>query len=312
MPTGLKRLMHQYASLLRDTDRAIGPLLETIRIDDLIKHNAGYKPYATDRQKYFVELEKGRFVTAVDWIEQCRCRGTVCDLGCFIPYLPVALSLLGYRVKIVDKYSLYGHAFKEAIERLAEAHGIELFDLDIVAEDLSPLGANDMVLLMAVVEHLNGTPRALMESVHHTIADGGRLLFEVPNLAAFTKRIQLLFGRSPLPDYATYLDSDYPFLGHNREMTVPEVRYLLEHTGFQIDRIDCYDYHLQTPETWKGRMLRHLTRLAPVKNKHDSILALARPQSMRRPCGAAPRPATMPRCSGCSTDQPVAREGCSR
>lgn len=289
MPTGLKRLMQQYASLLHDTDRVIRPLLETIRIDDLIRHNAGYRLYAADRYKYFVELEKGRFVTAIDWIEQQHGRAAVCDLGCFIPYLPVALSLLGYRVKIVDKYSLYGHAFKEAIERIAEAHQIEVFDLDMVNDDLSPLGANEIVLLMAVVEHLNGTPRALMEAVRHTIADGGHLLFEAPNLAAFTKRIQLLLGRSPLPDYATYLDSAYPFLGHNREMTVPEVRYLLEHTGFQIDRLECYDYRLQSPETWKGMVLHFLTRLAPVKNKYDSILALARPQSRPQPPADVPR-----------------------
>jgi SAM-dependent methyltransferase len=275
--------MHKYRELIRDADRVILPLLESIKIDDLAKHNAGYRRYDVDRQKHFVEREKGRFLKVLDWIECDVRRGTVCDLGCFVPYLPVAMSLLGYQVKIVDKYSLYAETFKEAILRIAEANRIEVFDLDIVAEDLTPLGVNDVVLLMAVVEHLNGTPRALMEAARRCLGDDGALVFEVPNLAAFAKRVRLLFGCSPLPDYATYFASGYPFLGHNREMTVSEVRYLLEHTGFRIERMDCYDYHLQPPETFKGWGLELLKRVTPIRDKYDSILALARPQQTQLP-----------------------------
>ena len=279
----LRTLAHHYRSLICDTDRAILPLLDSINVADLARHNAGYKQYDVDRQKTFVENEKGRFLKAIAWLNECTPNRQVCDFGCFIPYLPVALSRLGYRVKIVDKYSLYGPAFKDSIQRLAESCGMEVFDCDILQDDFTPLGRNDVALLMAVVEHLNGTPSKLMKAVHHTIKGNGKLIFEVPNIASLSRRIRLLLGRSPLPDYVTYYSSTYPFMGHNREMTVSEVRYLLEHTGFSIDRIDCYDYHLRRPENVKDWVRCFVTCITPLPNKGASIMALARPHACTVP-----------------------------
>src|SRR5207253_236981 len=111
------------AALLNDIDTAIFPLIESIEVDDLSRYNAAYRAYCHDKFRHFVENERSRFVKALAVVMEDRANGVVCDLGCFIPYLPLALARLGYRAKIVDKYQLFRPPFKEAIYRLAQANG---------------------------------------------------------------------------------------------------------------------------------------------------------------------------------------------
>lgn len=271
-------LNRRFSSLVRDVDRELDSFVHAIDLDELSRHNAGYRAYAGQKFKSFVELEKNRFISALDYVRASLSHGAVCDLGCFVPYLPVALAKLGYEVKIVDKYSLYGTELKRSIEQLASKWSIQVFDLDILNDDFSVLGRNDVVFLMAVIEHLNGSPRVLMEKARSIISERGYLLFEVPNIAEFSKRLAPLLGRSILPDYAVYFDSAYPFAGHNREMTLAEVAYLFRATGYQVEHLFCYDYGPGLPNGWKGRLLRIGKALAPMKNKEQVIRAVVRPR----------------------------------
>ncbi|MBI5529684.1 MAG: methyltransferase domain-containing protein [Deltaproteobacteria bacterium] len=265
-------------ALFREVDLAIAPLVDSIDVGEIGAHNRGYLAYGTDKFRNFVAVEKARYRKAVEIVTSRRTSGTVCDLGCFIPYLPIALARLGYKVGIVDKYALYGDRMRARIAETAAGHGIEVFDLDIVNDDMAPLGKNDVVLLMAVVEHLSGTPRMLMEKVRGIMAADGLLVFEVPNLAEMGKRLKLLLGRSPLPDYADYYHSHYPFTGHNREMTVAEVEYLLKAGGFAVESLSCYDcYDLSCYRTIRGKLVKVLKKALPLANKGESIMAVARP-----------------------------------
>lgn len=277
METNPKQIAKKYASLIREVDRAIYPLIESINLEGISKHNTGYKAYEPDKFKNFVEVEKARFLNALGTITQEFSQGNICDLGCFIPYLPTALALLGYNVKIVDKYQLYEDRFKGEISKLADSKHIRLCDLDILQDDFHPLGENEVVLLMAVVEHLNGSPRNLMEKARGIISNSGFLLFEVPNIAEFVKRVRMLLGYSPLAPYQDYLQSDYPFMGHNREMTVGEVHQLLAQTGFDCEWVECYDYWKGGVTTLKGSMIQLLKQIAPLRHKAQVISAKARP-----------------------------------
>jgi 2-polyprenyl-3-methyl-5-hydroxy-6-metoxy-1,4-benzoquinol methylase len=272
-----RALNRQYESLVRDVDRELAAFVDAIDVEALCRHNAGYREHAGQKFEGFVELEKNRFISALDHVQRRLKHGTICDLGCFVPYLPVALAMLGHEVKIVDKYGLYGAELKSSIERLASKWSIQVFDLDILSDDFAALGRNDVVFLMAVVEHLNGSPRSLMEKTRDIISDGGFLLFEVPNIAEFGKRLIPIRGRSVLPDYGSYLDSAYPFAGHNREMTAAEVAYLFKNTGYDVDELFCYDYGPVRQNGWKSRLLSVGKSLAPMKNKGHVIRAVVRP-----------------------------------
>lgn len=278
MNINFEKISREFSTLIQDVDRDVATFVDAIDIKELSQHNAGYRLYEGKKFEGFVEYEKNRFIFAISQVRNMLDTGAVCDLGCFVPYLPIALSMLGYKVKIVDKYSLYGTKLKTSIEKLVAKYSIQVFDLDILADDFKPLGTNDFVFLMAVVEHLNGSPRVLMEKTRAIISPKGFLLFEVPNIAEFSKRMIQLRGRSILPEYADYLDSAYPFTGHNREMTIDEVQYLLRATGYEIDQLFCYDYVKQTsPNGWKGRLLRAGRALAPMSNKQQVIRAIAHP-----------------------------------
>ena len=155
--------MKKYSSLLKNVDRLIMPLINAIDVKDISKHNIGYLDYGIDKFKYFIESERNRFIKVIDLISNSIGQGVICDLGCFIPYLPLALSLLGYKVKIVDNYELYATNYKDNLTIFAEKNNIELFDIDILDNDFDILGKNDVTLLMAVVEHLNGSPKNLVQ-----------------------------------------------------------------------------------------------------------------------------------------------------
>jgi hypothetical protein len=263
-------------ALLADVDRTIRPLVEGLEVRDLSGHNAGCLAYDTDKFAWFVGAERGRYRRAIERITERRRGGAVVDLGTFVPYLPVALARLGYRVRIVERFGLYAPAIQSAVHALAEQEGIETFDRDILTDDLADIGPADVVMLLAVVEHLNGSPRGLMTKVEGLLG-GGFLLFEVPNIADLAKRLSLMIGRSPLPAYPLYLDSAYPFMGHNREMTVGEVRHLMAATGFTVERLDCYDYVPFDGIGPRGRLIRRLKPFMPLRDHRESIMVVARP-----------------------------------
>src|SRR2546422_820772 len=83
-------------ALLGDVDRSIRPLIDAIDVTDLSRYNAAYRAYGVDKFRHFVEAEKRRFVRALTIVTSDRPSGVVCDLGCFVPYLPLAFARLGY------------------------------------------------------------------------------------------------------------------------------------------------------------------------------------------------------------------------
>jgi len=266
-----------FETLLREVESDLQPVLQNLDVEGLARHNRGYAHYARDTFHHFVVQERARFVKAARWLADARTGPRVCDLGCFIPYLPLVLSRLGYEVAIVDRYEFFTDEFRGAVEQVSARAGVRVVDADILADDLSSIGTFDAVLLMAVVEHLHGSPLRLMKGIRGMLTPEGALLFEVPNIAEFRRRVAFLRGRSPLPDYGVYLESEYPYYGHSREMTVPEVEQLHQRAGFRIERLECYDYSVPQAETLRQRVGIALKRLAPLKHKGETIMALSRP-----------------------------------
>jgi SAM-dependent methyltransferase len=268
---------HDLTTALAAADDAIRPLLAAVDIDDLARHNAGYSGYRNAPFERFVADERARFERAAAVIADTKPSGSrVIDLGCFIPHLPVALARLGYRVTLVERFDLYGPSFRVELERLAIREDLEIVDLDLSSESLTSLGRGDLVLLMAVLEHLNGSPADLLRRIRPLLGTDGVLLVEVPNIAELGKRLSLMRGQSPLPAYAEYLESAYPFTGHNREMTVAEVLEMLKGTGYGVGHVETYDYVPSHRLSFRGRLQRSAKRLLPMSFR-ELILATAHP-----------------------------------
>jgi 2-polyprenyl-3-methyl-5-hydroxy-6-metoxy-1,4-benzoquinol methylase len=174
-----------FDKLLREVEAELQPVLSSLDVAGLARHNQGYAHYQSDAFQHFVVSERSRFVKAASWLRDAEAGRRICDLGCFIPYLPLLLSRLGYKLAMVDRYEFFTDEFRSAIERVAGDSGVRVVDADMLADDLSSLGRFDAVLLMAVVEHLHGSPLRLMSGIREIIEPGGALLFEVPNIAEF-------------------------------------------------------------------------------------------------------------------------------
>ena len=55
-------------------------------------------------------------------------------------------------------------------------------------------------------------------------------------------------------------------------MTVAEVKYLFEQTGFTIDLLECYDYFRPSPLTLKYILVELIKNITPLRHKGQAIL----------------------------------------
>lgn len=259
-------------TLMRMADDRIRTIIKEVDPADLALHNEGYAPEG-DLFDHLVAPERARYLLALRMLDGLS-PGRAVDLGCFFPYMPLLLTAMGWEVTAVDRYSLYGPSMYEVLLETARIEGFELLDIDMMT-DLDRVGEADLVLLMAVIEHLNGSPLELIRQIGALLGPRhGRLFLEVPNIATLWHRLQFLRGVSPLPEYGAYLRSSYPFAGHNREMTSGEVGLLLAEAGFEVDRLSLFDYSPPAPGL-KPAVLRLVQRALP--SCRETIMAVARP-----------------------------------
>ena len=95
-------LEQKYAALLKTADATI----RSVGIHHRYRGNIPsqlwiHERYRENPYRWFVGRNSFRYLRALDLILSSNTDGIVCDLGCFIPFLPVCLSLAGLRVKIV-------------------------------------------------------------------------------------------------------------------------------------------------------------------------------------------------------------------
>jgi SAM-dependent methyltransferase len=153
-------------------------------------------------------------------------------------------------VTLSERYDYYDGAFDELRDFLA-GEGVEIWDLDL-SEPLEPLPSErfDLVAAMAILEHLAHSPRPLLRNAHALLAEGGRLVADVPNIAYWPVRLGLLRGRSPLAPIRDIYEAQTPFTGHHHEYTAAELAAVLEWSGFAVDELQTLNY---TP--WPDRRL---------------------------------------------------------
>ena len=264
------------------TSKKIKVLLDGIDFAEQAKRNVLYKKYAANKFYYYVDMEINRYIKVLDLIttklDPDREKLEVCDYGCMLPFLPTALSLLGYKVTIVDRYEYYGNEFKNSIIKYCGENNLKILDLDILNDPFDIIQASDISLNLAVVEHFNGSPKEFINKIRSKTKEDGLFIFDVPNIANFVKRIRSLMGFSPLDDYDDYLEAPYPYMGHNREMTVNEVKALMRAASFDIQHIETYDFNPFSTVTKKGRFVKALKPIIPAKNLGECILAVSKVQ----------------------------------
>lgn len=254
--------------------KELKPYLIDLDFGKIAKHNAGYLKYQKDPIYHFCHAEKKRFLLAVDFIRKVGINHNTLylDVGTFIPVVPLMVQKLGGRVEVVEKFSLYDGTLQPLVD-LMTSRGIKVRDLDIVYDDLTKIltpAKYDFITCQATIEHLSGSPLKLLSQIKTLLRLGGYLILDTPNAASLAKRLVMFFKGIPLHSaysssyysFEDFINSEYPFTGHNREYTLKEIKYLLnEKLGFREKEFKLFNLRDMNDKkfNWKGRAVSLLS-----------------------------------------------------
>jgi SAM-dependent methyltransferase len=170
--------------------------------------------------------------------------------------------------------SEYSEARLDGLRRSLPDPRVRVARLDLEAPPGEHAGRYDAVILLALVEHLVD-PIAGLRHVREMLRPGGFAFIDTPNIAKYTRRLKLLFGRFPSTasqdeGLATYAGGpvDLHDEGHLHYFTYRSLsRVLVERCGFSRTTPAPY----VTPPYVLGRRI-------------DSALARWRPQLFAELC----------------------------
>lgn len=213
------------------------------RLVGLSKHNPGWRPERQDLHAYLRDSVE-RYVCALELVQRrpggLQSDATVIDVGGFIGAFPLALARSGLRVSLAERYDYYDGAFDDLRDYLA-AEGIAVIDADYT-EPGQASERFDVVLNMAVLEHLAHTPRPMMDNLRASLTPSGALILDTPNLGFWRKRLGMLAGKSPWPPLRDLYEAEIPFTGHHREYTRSELAELVRLAGMRVEELVTLNY----------------------------------------------------------------------
>lgn len=99
----------------------------------------------------------------------------------------------------------------------------------------------DLVLFVAIVEHLLVDPLVLFRGIYDRLRPGGKLLITSPNMARVGNRFKLLLGRS-IKEAERFPQDGSEGYGHVVEFTLGELDYLLGWESFVRERARVIQY----------------------------------------------------------------------
>ena len=186
-------------------------------------HSAGIREsrrFAITEKYVYHQTPEASHQKILGLVEKDRQR--VLDLGCGAGYLAEALSVRENRVVGVDARRVEG----------VESRVAEFLQADLDREPIPWSGEPfDVVVAADVLEHLSD-PTALLEQCRGLVADDGALIVSVPNVAHWSVRLSLLFGRF------AYTSRGILDHSHLRFYTLATVLAELEGAGFRVDRVE--------------------------------------------------------------------------
>lgn len=172
-------------------------------------------------QNYKIDLDKvyyHKIVRAVNTFSRDP-KGRLLDIGCWDGT---------FVTQFADKRECYGiEGNVEACKR-ANENGVRAQAIDVEKGLPFESAFFDCVIAAEVIEHIYDTDFFLQE-IRRVLASEGVLVMSIPNMACFTNRIAMLFGK--YPRYAEYKAGG---AGHIRVYTGTVIKNQLIQNGFDV------------------------------------------------------------------------------
>jgi 2-polyprenyl-3-methyl-5-hydroxy-6-metoxy-1,4-benzoquinol methylase len=199
------------------------------------EHYARYLRQSTIRVYHLIDQLRRLGVTS----------GSVLDVGSLFGQFAIPLQRLGFTVTAVDRYRAYQGAF-DGYTTFMRAEGVRVVETDRADEGalIGELGSFDVVICMAVIEHVPHTPRELLKMLVSHVAPGGVLALDTPNIASYWNRKRLAGGQSIHQPIENQFFCAIPYEGHHREYTASEMEWMLQQVGVTDIGTSMFDYNL--------------------------------------------------------------------
>jgi hypothetical protein len=262
---------NEFRSAYRQAVADVGATLPAGFLDLLGRHDPGLLRW--DARQYMT-LSERRYTLALEMLGRFGlAREPILEVGGFLATFPLTLARLDFPVTVVERYDLYEGSLDGVRELLGRA-GATVIDVDFTTPTQN-VGQFPIVLNMAMIEHLAGSPRVVMHNLR--AACDRLLLLEVPNIAYAYKRWDLLRGRTVHPRLTEVFESKPPFTGHYREYTIAEVEELLQLSGFESKAIETFSYSI--PDDWRSVLRPQSLAARAFRGWREVIMAVAAPAS---------------------------------
>ncbi len=198
-----------------------------------------YQSIADPHEKEYFSIHEIRYRFILRKIQTTLTQqeNKVLDIGVYPPHLYHALKSLGYDV--------WGIASKH--EKVLDKH---VKTLNIEKEKFPfHTSSFDLVLMTEIVEHLTINPRVYLKEVMRVLKPGGFLFITTPNAVHLKNRMRVLFGKSASFPISQLLETeahdDSIYYRHNRELTISELKHIVEVSGLSI--ADAHFFSAYTP-----------------------------------------------------------------
>ncbi|MDD5060013.1 MAG: bifunctional glycosyltransferase/class I SAM-dependent methyltransferase [Candidatus Omnitrophica bacterium] len=144
----------------------------------------------------------------------------ILEIGCGPGYLAERLEAKGVWLTGIDIFTPVNNNYNEFF-----CENIEQFDWNKLGQE-----SFDMVCLMDILEHLKEPERLLLSLKNNPKFENAVFIISVPNVAFFSVRLGLLFGRF------NYADRGIMDIDHKRLFTYSSFQRMLKECGFNIKR----------------------------------------------------------------------------
>jgi SAM-dependent methyltransferase len=226
-------------------------------------------------ETHLTRLEKTLAITPLGLPED-----RVLEMGAYLQITPALKTQLGYGEVRGCYYGPAGNRHRREVTSESGEHfccEIDLFDAE---KDAFPYPDAHFatVLCCELLEHLPADPMHMMREINRILKPGGHLVLTTPNIASLRALAGILQGFHPMlfPAYIRPKESGEADARHAREYTAPEIKTLLEGSGFEVTLLETGPFR-EEPKPEFGWVEHLLDRYILTKeHRGDGIYAVGR------------------------------------